>query len=69
LSGANIDLLSKVCARTQAKVVASGGVACLDDIRVLASMTNQGIEAVIIGTALYLKSFTLMEALSLARGE
>jgi len=66
LSGANLDLLRRVAARTPAAVVASGGVASLADIRALARLTNEGIEGVIIGTALYLGHFTVEEALAAA---
>jgi len=69
LSGANLDLLRQVCARTPAAVVASGGVASLDDIRALASLVPHGVDGVIIGTALYKGAFTLAEALALARGD
>jgi len=67
LQGTNLDLLEKVCARTPALVVASGGVASLDDIRALAKLTSIGVEGVIIGTALYVGSFTLRDALDAAR--
>jgi len=66
LSGANLDLLRRVAARTPAAVVASGGVASLADIRALAQLTDEGIEGVIIGTALYLGHFTVEEALAAA---
>lgn len=69
LTGPNLELLGAVCARTSAKVVASGGISTLDDIRQLAGLTAIGIEGAIIGTALYLGRFTLPDALAVARGE
>ncbi len=66
LSGPNYQLLSEICASTDAKVVASGGVATLDDIRRLAAMVPLGVEGAIIGTALYVGNFTLPEALEAA---
>jgi len=69
LTGANLELLKRVCARTEAPVVASGGIASLDDIRALARLTGIGVEGVIIGTALYVGSFTLEDALEAARDE
>jgi len=62
LTGINAELLRKVCARTPARVVASGGVGSLDDIRALAGLTACGVEGVIIGTALYLGNFTYSQA-------
>lgn len=59
LSGPNLELLASVCDRTSAKVVASGGVSTLDDIRALRAMVDRGVEGAIIGTALYVGNFTL----------
>ena len=66
LSGPNLELLGAVCARTKAKVVASGGISSLEDIRQLRGLTPLGVEGAIIGTALYVGNFTLAEALSVA---
>ena len=52
LSGPNIDLLQRVCERTDARVVASGGISSLADIHALAELVPQGVEGAIIGTAL-----------------
>jgi len=43
-------------------VIASGGVATLEDIRSLKELENDGVEGVIIGRALYTGAFTLREA-------
>jgi 1-(5-phosphoribosyl)-5-[(5-phosphoribosylamino)methylideneamino] imidazole-4-carboxamide isomerase/N-(5'phosphoribosyl)anthranilate isomerase len=64
LRGPNLDLLKSVCARTDAPVVASGGVSSLDDLRELASLTSFGVEGAIIGKALYAGAFTLEAALA-----
>lgn len=66
LTGANLDLLRAVCERTSAKVVASGGIAHLDDLRALRELVPLGVEGAIIGTALYIGNFTLAEALEVA---
>jgi phosphoribosylanthranilate isomerase len=68
LSGPNIPLLHHVCDRTPAKVVASGGVSSLDDLRSLRALVPDGVEAAIIGTALYVGNFTLPQALGVAQG-
>ena len=64
LRGPNLDLYRDVCSRTKAPVVASGGVSSLDDLRALASLTEIGVEGVIVGKALYSGAFTLEEALA-----
>jgi phosphoribosylanthranilate isomerase len=63
LQGPNLALLRDVCARTSAPVVASGGVSTLDDLRAIATLTGEGVEGAIIGTALYTGAFTLEDAL------
>jgi phosphoribosyl isomerase A len=68
LSGPNLDLLQRVCERTDARVVASGGISSLSDIHALAELVPQGVEGAIIGTALYVGNFSLEEALRAAAG-
>ncbi|HEX7662620.1 MAG TPA: bifunctional 1-(5-phosphoribosyl)-5-((5-phosphoribosylamino)methylideneamino)imidazole-4-carboxamide isomerase/phosphoribosylanthranilate isomerase PriA [Pseudonocardiaceae bacterium] len=67
LKGPNIKLLREVCARTDAAIVASGGVSSLDDLRALAELEQDGVEGAIIGKALYVGAFTLPEALAAVR--
>jgi phosphoribosylanthranilate isomerase len=64
LEGPNLDLLREVCARTDAPVVASGGVSSLDDLRTLAGLESAGVEGVIVGKALYADAFTVADALA-----
>lgn len=66
LKGPNLDLLSMVCERTEKPVVASGGIATLDDIAALRELVPQGLEGAIVGKALYAGAFTLPEALDVA---
>ena len=66
LQGPNVDLLRRVCERTDRPVVASGGVSTLEDIRVLRSLAAEGVEGAIIGSALYRGAFTLPDALDVA---
>jgi 1-(5-phosphoribosyl)-5-[(5-phosphoribosylamino)methylideneamino] imidazole-4-carboxamide isomerase/N-(5'phosphoribosyl)anthranilate isomerase len=66
LTGPNLDLLRAVCARTDADVIASGGIAQLDDLRALRELVPLGVEGAIIGTALYVGHFTLQDALATA---
>jgi phosphoribosyl isomerase A len=70
LTGPNLELLRQVCARTDAAVVASGGVSSLDDLRAIAGLgpeDGRRVEGVIVGKALYTRAFTLREALAAVR--
>ena len=64
LSGPNLDLLRRVCERTDRPVIASGGVSSLADLRAIAGLRPAGIEGAIVGKALYAGAFTLQEALN-----
>lgn len=69
LEGPNLQLLTEVCQHTDAHVVASGGVASLDDLRALRDLGVYGVEGAIVGKALYAGRFTLAEAVLVANGE
>jgi phosphoribosyl isomerase A len=64
LRGPNLELLRDVCARTDRPIVASGGVAQLEDLHRLAELVELGVEGAIVGKALYAGAFTLPEALA-----
>ena len=64
LNGPNLELLSKVTERTDAPVIASGGVSSLDDLRAIATLVDRGVEGAIVGKALYAGRFTLPQALA-----
>jgi 1-(5-phosphoribosyl)-5-[(5-phosphoribosylamino)methylideneamino] imidazole-4-carboxamide isomerase/N-(5'phosphoribosyl)anthranilate isomerase len=64
LRGPNLDLLRDVCLRTDRPVIASGGVARLDDLHRLGELVADGVEGAIVGKALYSGAFTLAEALA-----
>jgi len=66
LTGPNVELLKQVCALTDAEVIASGGIAQLDDLRVLRELVPTGVTGAIIGTALYVGNFSLPDALRVA---
>jgi phosphoribosylformimino-5-aminoimidazole carboxamide ribotide isomerase len=68
LSGVNVAATAQLARSAGLGVIASGGVASLEDVRALATQRSAGIEGVIIGMALYRNVFTLPEALSLAQG-
>ena len=64
LNGPNLELLAGVAERTDAPIIASGGVSSLDDLRAIATLTGAGVEGAIVGKALYAGRFTLPEALA-----
>ena len=53
LTGVNFEETENLCIQTGMKVIASGGVASVDDIRKLWEIHSCGIEGVILGRALY----------------
>jgi 1-(5-phosphoribosyl)-5-[(5-phosphoribosylamino)methylideneamino] imidazole-4-carboxamide isomerase/N-(5'phosphoribosyl)anthranilate isomerase len=66
LQGPNLELLQQVMERTPKPVIASGGIADLDDIIALRELVPHGLEGAIVGKALYAGAFTLPEALDVA---
>ncbi|MCV7201596.1 bifunctional 1-(5-phosphoribosyl)-5-((5-phosphoribosylamino)methylideneamino)imidazole-4-carboxamide isomerase/phosphoribosylanthranilate isomerase PriA [Mycolicibacterium peregrinum] len=68
LTGPNLELLAAVADRTDAPVIASGGVSSLGDLRAIATLTGHGVEGAIVGKALYAERFTLPQALAAVSG-
>jgi phosphoribosylanthranilate isomerase len=66
LRGPNVDLLKQMCERTNMPVIASGGIATLDDLIELRALTDIGVEGAIVGKALYAQAFTLEEAIKVS---
>ncbi len=64
LTGVNLTATLALARATGLAVIASGGVAGLDDIRSLAAHQADGIEGVIVGQALYTGALDLAEALA-----
>ena len=64
LTGPATDRLAQVLAATSRPVIASGGVATLDDLRALATLEPSGLEGAIVGKALYAGRFTVTDALA-----
>ncbi|ALG12802.1 bifunctional 1-(5-phosphoribosyl)-5-((5-phosphoribosylamino)methylideneamino)imidazole-4-carboxamide isomerase/phosphoribosylanthranilate isomerase PriA [Kibdelosporangium phytohabitans] len=67
LQGPNLGLLAEICARTDAPIVASGGVSTVADLVAIGQLEQDGVEGAIIGKALYAGAFTLPEALAATR--
>ena len=68
-SGVNAEQTVRLARAVNIPVIASGGVASLDDIRTLAARAGEGIEGVIVGRALYNGAFSLGEAMAAAGGD
>ena len=64
--GVNVEETLKIARAVKIPVIASGGVATLDDIRKLLPLEKEGIEGVIVGRALYSGVFTIRETLQVA---
>jgi phosphoribosylformimino-5-aminoimidazole carboxamide ribotide isomerase len=64
LEGANAAATAALAQSVGLPVIASGGVAGMDDIRELVRMHPQGVEGVVIGKALYAGRLSLAEALA-----
>jgi phosphoribosylformimino-5-aminoimidazole carboxamide ribotide isomerase len=63
LSGVNVEATAALAAVAGLKVIASGGVASLEDVVRLKARAEAGIEGVIIGQALYTGAVSLPAAL------
>jgi phosphoribosylformimino-5-aminoimidazole carboxamide ribotide isomerase len=64
--GVNLDETLKIARAVRIPVIASGGVATLDDIRKLLPLEKNGVEGVIVGRALYSGTLTFKDALRAA---
>ncbi|MFA4888021.1 MAG: 1-(5-phosphoribosyl)-5-[(5-phosphoribosylamino)methylideneamino]imidazole-4-carboxamide isomerase [Candidatus Omnitrophota bacterium] len=65
LSGPNIKTMKELLKKSGLRIIASGGVSCLGDLRKLKTLSKQGLSGVIIGKALYESRFSLKDALRL----
>ena len=66
LSGPNWVATEQLARETGLKVIASGGVSSLEDLRVLRPLESSGVEGVIVGKALYEGKFSLGEAIRIS---
>jgi phosphoribosylformimino-5-aminoimidazole carboxamide ribotide isomerase len=64
LKGPIIEKILKIVKTVKVPVIASGGVATLED---LVELAGTGVEGVVVGTAIYEKKFTLKEALEVVK--
>ncbi len=67
LTGVNVAASAELARASGLRVIASGGVASLDDIRALAAHVSDGVEGVIVGQALYTGAVDLAKALEVGQ--
>jgi phosphoribosylformimino-5-aminoimidazole carboxamide ribotide isomerase len=67
MKGFNAPATANLARAIKTPVIASGGVSSLDDIQRLRELEGDGVIGAVIGRALYEGSFTLADALRLAR--
>ena len=67
MKGPNFAGTQAIAQATAIPVTASGGIATIDDVRHLCSLEKDGVDEMIVGRALYVRAFTLEEAIRTAR--
>jgi phosphoribosylformimino-5-aminoimidazole carboxamide ribonucleotide (ProFAR) isomerase len=66
LTGPNLEALRRIVRATAHPVIASGGIATLDDVKRLAALGPSRVMGALIGKALYEGRFSLNEAIAAA---
>ncbi len=66
--GVNVAATRALAAAIGIPVIASGGVGSLDDVRALLPCESDGVDAVIVGRALYTGAVKLGDAIAVAQG-
>ncbi|SDH66276.1 1-(5-phosphoribosyl)-5-[(5-phosphoribosylamino)methylideneamino]imidazole-4-carboxamide isomerase [Alteribacillus bidgolensis] len=64
LSGPNVEAIAELAKATGKKVIASGGVSDLDDLKELANYRNEGVAGAIVGKAIYTDKVDLKQVLT-----
>jgi len=65
LKGPQVEKIVKLVEAVKVPVIASGGIASLND---LVKLAGTGVEGVVVGTALYEEKFTFKQALEIVKG-
>ncbi len=69
LTGPNIENISEILDKTKVNVIASGGIASIEDLLEFKKLDQKRLEGVIVGKALYLDKIDLEEAIEVIEGE
>lgn len=67
LSGVNVEATAALARACGVPIIASGGVASIEDIRRVKAVESDGVQGCIIGKAIYTGAVDLKEALALAK--
>lgn len=67
LTGPNIETTTALARAVDVPVTISGGVSTLDDIHNARALENYGVDEIIVGRALYVRQFTVAQAVAAAR--
>lgn len=67
LTGPNLDALRRMTEAARHSIIASGGIATLDDLRRLATLEPSIVIGALVGKALYEDRFSLKDAIAAAR--
>lgn len=65
LKGPNLQVAKDLAEKTGLKVIISGGVSSLEDLKQIAELASVGIEGVIVGKALYTGAIKLKDAMKI----
>ncbi|HET7053294.1 MAG TPA: 1-(5-phosphoribosyl)-5-[(5-phosphoribosylamino)methylideneamino]imidazole-4-carboxamide isomerase [Solirubrobacterales bacterium] len=68
MEGPAIDQLTEIASATTSQIIASGGVGTLTHLESLAELSPANVEGVIVGRALYERSFTVAQAIEALAG-
>ncbi len=69
LEGVNVEATARLARESGIRIVASGGVKSVEDIRALKPYEKDGIEGVIVGKSIYMGTLDLQEAIEIAGEE
>ena len=69
LEGVNVEATARLARESGIRIVASGGVKSVEDIRALKAYEKNGIEGVIVGKSIYMGTLDLQEAIEIAGEE
>ena len=67
LKGPNLKSLKSIATESKMKVIASGGVTTVEDVKQIAELEKDGVIGAIVGKALYTEDFKLEEAIRALR--
>ena len=65
LMGPNVERLKKILSTVDIRIIASGGISSLEDVKKLKEIGSKNLEGVIIGRALYEGKFDLEDAIKI----